>query len=173
MLVTAIRDSLVVLSDSSIVPIPHYGDTAYVILYCVRHTEKEKTGGDYAGLTPEGEARAQRLGKIMANVRLDKACSTNYKRTILTAEAVRKEMALPPPAETYPVAFQDDWLAEKLVSGRGKQYLVVGHQNTIPMLLNRIKGDTTFQNIPDDDHSRFYIAATKGFGQTEILELRY
>lgn len=172
-LLATIRDGQAVLSDSTTVAIPHYGDTAYIIFYCIRHAEKRKDQGNNPSLTPEGEARATRLGKIMAAVHVDRACSTTFKRTVQTAEAIRREMPEPPAAETYPADMQDAWLDGKLKEGGGKQYLVVGHQNTIPQLLNRLKGGTEFQNIPENEFGRFYIAVTKGIGQTEVVELRY
>lgn len=168
----AFRDGQAVLSDSSTVAIPHWGDTAYTIFFCVRHAEKRKDQGDNPDLTPEGEARAERLGNIMKGVRIDKFCTTNYKRTIRTAETVRR-IAGNAAADAYPPANQSAWLENKLSEGHGKHYFIVGHQNTIPQLLNQLKGSTEFQNIPDDDHGRFYIAVTKGIGQTEVLELHY
>ncbi len=173
LLITAIHEGKVMLSDSSTVPIPHYGDTSWIIFYCVRHAEKKKDAGDNPGLTPEGEARAKRLGQILKDVPLDKACSTNFKRTVQTAELARKEMPKPPAAEAFPPDFQDTWLEETLRAGPGKQYLVAGHTNTIPKLLNTLKGSSAFQDIPDDEYDHFYIAVTKGIGQTEVLELHY
>lgn len=173
LLVTAIRDGKAMMSDSSIVQIPHYGDTSYMIFYCVRHAEKKKNAGDDPGLTPEGETRAKRLGKILSGVPLDMACSTNFKRTVQTAELARIEMPKPPSAEAYPPDIQDAWLTETLSDNKGKQYLIVGHSNTIPKLLNYLKGSSEFQDIPDDEYDRFYIAVTKGIGETEILELHY
>lgn len=168
-----VLEGKVVMTDSTFVEIPHYADTAYSVFFCVRHAEKRKDQGDNPELTPEGVARAERLGLILSNQFLDKVFSTNYKRTVQTAEIVRKKALKAPPAETFPPAMQDMWLDETLKKGAGKRYLVVGHQNTIPQLLNRLKDTTEFQNIPDDDHGRFYIAVTKGIGQTEVLELRY
>lgn len=173
LLVTGIHDGKVMLSDSSSVPIPFYGDTSRIIFYCVRHAEKKKDAGDNPGLTPEGEARAKRLGQILKDAPLDKACSTNFKRTVQTAELARKEMTKPPAAEAYPPDFQDTWLEETLQAGYGKQYLIVGHANTIPKLLNSLKGGSAFQDIPDNEYDHFYIAVTKGAGQTEVLELYY
>lgn len=169
----AISDGDAFFSDSTFVRIPHFGDVEYTIFYCVRHAEKRTDQGNNPSLTPEGEARATRLGKIMAQVRLDMACSTTFKRTVQTAEAVRKEMAEPPPAETYPPNMQDAWLDAKLSESKGKRYLVVGHQNTIPQLLNRLKGSEVYPDIPDHEHGLLYVAITKGIGQTEVIELRY
>ena len=168
----AFRDGQAVLSDSTTVAIPHWGDTTYTIFYCVRHAEKRKDQGDNPALTAEGEARAGRLGNILKGVRIDQVSTTNYKRTVQTAEIVRG-IAGNAPAETYPPANQDIWLENKLNEGSGKHYFIVGHQNTVPRLLNQLKGGTEFGDIPEDDHGRFYIAVTKGIGQTEVLEFRY
>jgi phosphohistidine phosphatase SixA len=169
----AITDGKVLTSDSTTLEIPHHSDTAYTIFYCVRHAEKRKDQGDNPDLTPEGAARAERLGVILKNEKLDKVFSTNYKRTVQTAEAVRKQADKIPAGATYPPAMQDAWLEETLKTGSGGHFLVVGHQNTVPKLLNLLQRDSTFQNIPDDDHGRFYIAVTKGIGQSEVIELRY
>ena len=74
----------------------------------------------------------------MSGVKLDLVCSTNLKRAALTAELARKEMTEPPPAEACPPDFQVMWVDEKLSTGTGKQYLIVGHSNTIPHLLNHL-----------------------------------
>ncbi|HRI58313.1 MAG TPA: histidine phosphatase family protein, partial [Saprospiraceae bacterium] len=162
------------MSDSTFIPIPHYSDPAYTIFYCVRHAEKRKDQGDNPELSDEGVDRAKQLSIIMSGEKLDKVFSTNYKRTIQTAETVRKGAGKKPPAAaTYPPAMQDAWLDEALSDSKGKHFLVVGHSNTIPELLNRLTGSATYQNIPDDDYDRFYIAVTKGIGQTEVVELRY
>lgn len=165
-------DGQFVLSDSSRVAIPHWGDTSYMTFFCVRHAEKRKDQGDNPALTPEGEARANRLGAIMKGVKIDLFGTTNYKRTIQTSEIVRT-VAGNGPAEAYPAANQDAWIESKLSEGSGKHYFIVGHQNTIPQLLNQLKGNTEFQNIADDDHGRLFIAVTKGIGQTEVVELRF
>ncbi|MCB0577262.1 MAG: hypothetical protein KDC61_22070, partial [Saprospiraceae bacterium] len=75
--VIAIKGDEILLSDSSTIQIPHFDDTSYIVLYCIRHAEKIKNAGDNPALTPLGEQRASQLGKIMAGVHLDKACSTN------------------------------------------------------------------------------------------------
>jgi broad specificity phosphatase PhoE len=161
------------MSDSTFVAIPHYNDPEYSIFYCVRHAEKRLDQGDNPDLTTEGEARAKQLGIILSSERLDRVFSTSYKRTIQTAETVRRNSEKPAAGSTYPANMQDVWLDELLLAGGGKRYLVVGHQNTIPQLLNRLKGSAEFENIPEDVYDRFYIAVTKGAGQTEVLEFRY
>lgn len=168
----AIRQGQLIFADSSSQPIPHYGDPAYTTFYCVRHAEKVKDGSKDPDLTPEGQARAQRLGKIMDDARLDKVCTTNFKRTIHTGEPVRY-WAGDPAVETFTAAMQDSWLADKLTEDKGKNIFYVGHQNTVPELLNRLLGSERYQQLPDDAFDRFFIAITRGIGQTEVLEFRY
>ena len=168
----SIRNGQLFFSDNSSQPIPHYGDPAYTTFYCVRHAEKVKDGSKDPDLTPEGQARAQKLGKIMDDARLDKVCTTNTKRTIQTGEAVRY-WAGDPAVETFTAAMQDSWLSDKLTEDKGKNIFYVGHQNTVPQLLNYLLGKVQYYNLPEDAFDHFYLAVSKGVGQTEVLEFRY
>ncbi len=165
-------NGVLTLSDSTLMPIPHYGDQDYLIMYLVRHCEKDNAVNDNPPLTAEGVARSERLGRIFDNAVLDKVTSTNTKRTMDTALAV-KRWAGDPPMETFPVAAQNDWLIENLSTGGGKRLLHVGHQNTVPAILNALTQSIRFKNIPDHEFGRFYIAVTKGTGETEVIELKY
>ncbi len=172
LLVAVGPDGTLVFNDSSTHAIPHYGDTAYLVIYAVRHCEKKKDGTDNPDLSAEGLARAERLGKILDNARIDRICTTNTKRTLQTGETV-KRYAADPPIETFPVAAQNDWLVELLQAGGGKRYVYVGHSNTVPSLLNTLLGHQEYDNLPDEEFGRFYVVVTKGIGQTEVLELNY
>ena len=160
-------------ADGSTRPIPHFNDTNYIMLFCVRHAEKVKDGSKDPDLLPEGQERAKRLGRILADVRLDRVCTTTYKRTIQTGEAVKKEAVNNPSIETYPPESQDVWLESVLAGGGGKKYLAVGHQNTVPQLLNRLTGKVEFQNMLEEEFGKLYIAVTRGIGSTEVVEIQY
>ena len=171
-LIAITSDGKIMLADSTVMSIPHYGEQDYLILYLVRHAEKDNANPDNPPLTAEGTARAERLGRIMDNAVLDKVTSTNTKRTMDTALAV-KRWAGDPIMETFPVAAQNDWLLENLSTGGGKRVFHVGHQNTVPAILNELTQSLRFKNIPDIEFGRFYIAVSKGTGQTEVIELKY
>lgn len=161
-----------VFADGSTRSIPHYEDPAYLILYLVRHGEKAQDDSKDPGLAPEGRARAEKLGRVMDNARIDKMAFTNLRRTTQTAQVV-KFFAADPPVETFPPEAHNDWLAQTLDGGAGQKVFYVGHQNTIPLLLNTLCDSKRYKSIPDDAFNRFYIAITKGIGQTEVLELHY
>jgi 2,3-bisphosphoglycerate-dependent phosphoglycerate mutase len=165
-------DGQIMLADGTSMSIPHYGDQNYLILYLVRHAEKDNSNPDNPPLTAEGVARAERLGRIMDNAVLDKVTSTNTRRTMDTALAV-KRWAGDPVMETFPVAAQNDWLIETLSTGGGKRVFHVGHQNTVPAMLNALTGTLHYKSMADYEYGRFYIAITKGTGQTEVIELKY
>ncbi|MEO6040229.1 MAG: phosphoglycerate mutase family protein, partial [Saprospiraceae bacterium] len=170
--ITAIQEGRIQLADGSMRPIPHYGDPAYTIIYALRHCEKVKDGSRDPELSPAGKARAERLGKVMDLARLDRICTTNTKRTVATGAAVQY-WAGGPPTETFPAEAQADWLTETLATSAGKNLFYVGHTNTIPQLLNQLTGKDHYKELPEDEFGRFYIAVTKGPGQTEVLELLY
>lgn len=171
-LITAISDGQLRFADGSSRPIPHYGDSAHVILYCARHCEKAKDGTKDPDLTAEGQARAERLGRILSDAKIDRVCTTPYKRTMQTGEAVQRQTGNPP-FETYPPDAQAVWLESVLAAGGGKQYFVAGHSNTVPQLLNLLVGKIQFQDIADDEFGMLYVAVTAGLGKTEVIECRY
>lgn len=166
------RDGVIQFEDGTSKPIPHYNEADYMVFYLTRHCEKEEGSGDNPVLSAEGRAQAERLGRVMDDALLDMVGSTNTKRTVLTAEAV-KRWAGDPIIETIPVMAQSDWLAEKMTGGAGKRIFYVSHSNTIPTFLNELTKTIHYKNIPENEYRHFYIAVTKGIGQTEVLHFRY
>lgn len=170
---TAIKDGQLYFANGSYKPIPHWGEAGWTHFFCVRHAEKAKDTFNDPGVTAEGAARAERLGRILAEAHLDSVYATPFKRTQLTAEPVVRRGRTPPTVTYFPQK-QAEWIEELLPSLAGKHILVVGHVDSVPALLNQLNGGGfDFDNIPDYDYGRLYIAAVKDFGQAEIMELRY
>lgn len=169
---TGIRDSTVLVEGQMPFVIPHYSDGAYTILFCVRHAEKMLDGSKNPPLTPEGEVRASWLGAILSKTKIDRIGTSNTKRNLQTAEAVKAlvgETAL----EVFAPELVYEWLQDLLINDPGQHVLYVGHSNTIPELLNRLTGGAGYTDIPEDDYSRLYIVATRGLGESEVWEFRY
>lgn len=169
----AVKDGQLHFSDGSSRAIPHWGDPAWTHIFLVRHAEKAKDDPKDPLLTAEGQARAERLGRILADAGLDSVYASPYKRTQLTAEPVVRR-GKTPDAVTYSPDKQDEWALELLENAKGMQLLIVGHQNTVPQLLNQLNGaGFHYENIADADFGRFFVAATQGIGKTTVLEARY
>jgi 2,3-bisphosphoglycerate-dependent phosphoglycerate mutase len=171
--VTAItKDGNVQFSDGTSRPIPHYHDSTAIILYLVRHAEKEKTGDD-PSLTAEGKARAERLAAIFKNAYLSRVITSNKKRTRETVDPIRK--TLDPAIETIPADVIPMVLpAELYQEDRGRKILVAHHSNTVPMWIDFTSGaKAKIPEIKDDDFGRFFIISTRQKGDAEVMDLRY
>jgi 2,3-bisphosphoglycerate-dependent phosphoglycerate mutase len=171
--VTAVtRNGTVQCSDGTERPIPHYNEPEWIIFYFARHCEKDMSTDNNPSLTAEGKARAERLGRIFDDARLDMVGSTNTKRTLETAQSVIY-WAGDPVLENYPTKSHLDWIGEKLMESKGKKIFIAGHSNSIPEALNRLIGVFKYQNLGDTEYDRLFIVATKGIGQSEVLDLKY
>lgn len=168
--VSAIRNGKIFFSDSTAADLPHHLDWEYTTFYIVRYAEKADDGTDDPGLSPAGMQRAERLGNVLQYARLDEIAAPNFKRTLKTAEPLQKKAGLH--VLSFPNAGQEAWLTSSAAQ-KGKRFLYIGHQNTVPFILNKLTGKTTYQNIPDDTYDRLYIAFCKGLGETEVLEFSY
>lgn len=171
--VQSVDKGVIQFADGAKTNIPHWNDPTWTHLFFVRHAEKDRSIAVDPPLTALGQARAERLGRILSTVGLTSVCATDFLRTNQTAEpSVRR-------ANTGPVVYyvakeQNEWLDSFLVENRGKKCLIVGHQDNIPMFLNHLQGDDfVFDYIQDFEFGHFYVVATKGVGQSEILEFRY
>jgi 2,3-bisphosphoglycerate-dependent phosphoglycerate mutase len=170
--IRAIKGNQILLADGTTQAIPHYDDPGYLIVYAARHCEKASDGTDNPSLTPEGAARAKRLGVVFDDARLDVIASTTYRRAMQTAEAVRLAAGDPVMA-TFTPQVQESWLAETVQEGAGKKILYIGHQNTVPAMLNHLLQKMAFPDIPSDEFGLLFVAATKGYGKTEVMLFRY
>lgn len=169
----SVKNGALHFNDGSSRQIPHWDEAEWTTLFLVRHAEKAKDDPKDPMLTAEGSARAERLGRIMAEAGLDSVYASPYRRTQLTAEPVQRR-GKTPPTVTYEPNEQSKWVPELLTNSKGKKLLIVGHQNTVPQMLNQLMGGGfNYDNIPDADYGRFFVVSTSGIGKTEIIEIRY
>lgn len=141
--------AFVVACFSASVPAIAFGD-----IYLVRHAEKEY--GDNPPLSPVGRERAEALAKRLANTGLERIFSTDYERTLKTAEPAARQRGLI--IEKYdPRALEA--FAEKIkeiaADMRGS-ILVVGHSNTTPQLAEMITGQAQTP-LEEHQYDRLYV----------------
>jgi len=128
--------------------------------YFVRHAEKDRS--DKTNKNPElteiGLHRANYWRDVLANVKFDMVFSTNYNRTIQTAQPTADksnlEITFYDPRDMYNEEFQ------KIT--KGKNVLVVGHSNTTSVFANKIIGEEKYPEIEDNNNSNLYIVTLKG-----------
>lgn len=141
--------ALVISAVAFTLPAGAFGD-----IYLVRHAEKEY--GDNPPLSPKGRDRADALAKRMSNTGLEKIYSTNYERTLKTAEpAARQRGLIVNQYDPRALGAFAEALKEEAGEMRGA-ILVVGHSNTTPQLVGLISGK---EQTPLEEHhyNRLYV----------------
>ena len=122
-------------------------------VYVVRHAEK--ASGSAPGLTPQGRARAEFYVEFFRAVDVAAVYATPTRRTQDTATplATAKGLAVTnyPNGPTFAT-----FGPELLAAHAGETIVVVGHGNTVPLLVNALSGETAYTDIPHDEYRRVY-----------------
>ncbi len=133
----------------------------------VRHAEKADQTSQDPELSAEGKQRSERLLKAIKKYKPGAVYSTNFKRTRDTGSpmAVRRHLQI----KTYDARKPTD-LIDEMMKSRTKRFLVVGHSNTIPGLVNLIGKKELFKNLDDAEYGTIWIMRLKD-GQLRKIEI--
>ncbi|KIG17510.1 hypothetical protein DB30_03211 [Enhygromyxa salina] len=148
-------------------------EPADVTIYVVRHAEKQQLPEDAPEaarkdppLSREGQLRAMGLTEDVPVRDIDAVYVTKTKRSKDTASAVvalnSVELITYPPQDT-------DGLVERLRRRHGQQVLVVGHSNTIPLLLKGL-GVPEAVEIDEAQYGDMWVVTLHG--ETATVETR-
>ncbi len=137
------------------------------VVYLVRHAEKLDDSAD-PPLTEAGVERARLLQRTLVDAGITRVLSSDYQRTRDTASPLAERLGLE--VEIYDPRALDD-LAERIRSEPGR-YLVSGHSNTTPALVERLGGDPGEPIREADEYDRLYVLSVGPEGTTTVL-LRY
>ncbi|MCB0652749.1 MAG: histidine phosphatase family protein [Saprospiraceae bacterium] len=136
----------------------------------VRHAEKILEIKD-PGLTGEGIRRAEELAYWLKNVPVDAIYSTQFARTMQTAQptatAKGLEIQLYDPGD--PEALADELFS----SYKGKTILVVGHSNTTPALANILIGSIALSDFDESIYDNILMVTAFEKGKAKLLRLKY
>lgn len=135
-------------------------------IYLVRHAEKTGPSGDVE-LSDAGKKRAECLARTLSDAGLAAIYTTEFKRTQATAEPAASKSGVTP---TVVPGADTKQLVAALIKESGKNVLVVGHSNTIPMIIEALgAGKVT---IKDEEYDHLYIVTLVN-GQASLASLRY
>ena len=139
-----------------------------------RHADKAVSGGEDPPLSEQGRQRAQALADFLADVdvvaSVDAVFASQYKRTQQTAAPLAERLEL-----AVNIADADDiegTAAAILSDHKGQIVLVVGHRNTIPLLIEEFHGSKQVQ-IGENDYDDLYVVTVPWFGKVKTLVFRY
>ncbi len=129
------------------------------VIYLVRHAEKEK--GSNPSLTQGGIKRAAALAEFLKDKNVNAVFSTNYKRTIETAEPTAKQAGI----EVDKYDPRNLPLMKEKLSLKEGATLVVGHSNTTPRLFNLLTG-LNHADLDEHQYDHVYIVTVGVEGKT-------
>lgn len=143
--------------------------SAQEAIYIVRHAERADQSAD-SGLSTKGVGRAYRLRDMLHDAGITRIFTTEFKRTIETAQPLASEHHLTP----QPIAASDiDGLVSKVTGvGPRDRVLVVGHSNTVPALLNALHVDPPI-SIAEDAYDDLFIVVPQRDGRPVLLRLKF
>jgi broad specificity phosphatase PhoE len=130
--------------------------------FIVRHAEKEGSGTMMLSdppLTVEGEKQAVDLKNFLQGKSIKSIYSTNYARTIATAEPTRKLFGVN--LKIYDPRKADQLIEELKKIGDGN-VLVVGHSNTVDDVVNGLTGESKMKDLEDSEYGNVFIVKKKG-----------
>ncbi|HLO79934.1 MAG TPA: histidine phosphatase family protein [Chitinophagaceae bacterium] len=131
-------------------------------VYFVRHAEKNMI--DPSSKDPElsgdGVKRTQDLVKFLRKEKIAAVFSTNYKRTIQTADPVAKK------ANKEVIIYDAGKIAELVhkvtTEYKGKTVLIVGHSNTVLPMVKAFGGSTNLIEIKDYEYNYLFRVVIDG-----------
>lgn len=144
-------------------------DTSTIFIL-VRHAETTGTGSD-PNLSTAGQERANELSRTLENVPLNAVFSTNFNRTMQTAEPTANDQMLT--IENYDPSHLDAFVDTNLSRYRNGIILVTGHSNTTPSLLNILVGKSTYPDFPETEYDNLFIVTAYKKGSAVVTHLKY
>lgn len=141
----------------------------------VRHAEKAATPADDPGLSAAGRERVAELTRQLVDADvvagIDAIYATPYRRTQETARPVADALDLP--INTYDASDTEEVLETILKRHKGKIILVVGHSNTLPVLIANLGASKKVPPIAEDEYDNLYLISIPWFGKTKTIRLRF
>lgn len=141
------------------------------IIFLVRHGEKVSNAPD-AVLSPAGLERAQCLARTLRDSGIASIYVTDVKRTQQTAQPLANALHVKPTVVPNPGAKQNASTVVEQLSHREKHNaLVVGHQDTLPLIIEELGGG----KIPMDQvqYDSMIVLVPRGPHSASVAMLHY
>ena len=136
----------------------------FVVL--VRHAEPA-TGGTDPGLSQGGARRATRLAKMLADAGITDIFTSDLRRTRETAQPLASLSSITPV-----VIASNPAAAAAQIRAAGKRVLVVGHTNTVPLIIKALGGPPDVV-IKPKEFNRLLVLHLPAQGADSLLTMRY
>jgi phosphohistidine phosphatase SixA len=141
-------------------------------VYLVRHGEKFSDTDPDPNLSARGRARAESLAVQLRDSGVNMIITSHLKRTIQTAAPLADLRHIRPrviPIEPS-VDFHVKRIADEILKHPGATILVVGHNNTVSKILEKISGEQIGDLCTDEYSNLIIVSLSKGKPAKTLLE---
>ncbi|HEX8139041.1 MAG TPA: phosphoglycerate mutase family protein [Pyrinomonadaceae bacterium] len=145
-----------------------YSPVTTVVL--VRHAEKGATPPDNPELSDAGRKRAQALAHILEGANVKALYATEFARTQQTVAPLAAQLSIP--VTPINAGDADALVKDILANHRGETVLVAGHSNTVPVIIEKLRGGQV-QPISDAEYDKLFVVTVYRFGRAKVVQLRY
>lgn len=139
-------------------------------VFIIRHAEKGDDGSKDPPLSGQGKIRAAALAKTLSKIPVHGIYSTPYKRTRETVEVISAQSGVA--IENYN-PMDVEAIQSLVLSQKGKTLVLVGHSNTVPLILNKFTQSTVYKNLPENEFDNIWLLLLKGAKLVELIHLTY
>lgn len=141
----------------------------------VRYADRAAGDGENPGLSPAGQARAEELARVLADVDVvagvDAIFASQYRYTQETADPLARRLRLP--VQVVDVTDVKGLLRKLLRDYKGKVVLVVTHTEPLPVLIRELHGSKKVPAMAPDEYDNLYVVSIPWYGKVKTLRLRY
>ena len=146
----------------------------------VRHAEK-MTDVENPPLSEAGRKRAAELARqlldadVVPGKGVDAVYATPFVRTEETARPVADALGLQvlPYEATDDTDRSEEIMDEIVRSHKGRIILVVGHSDTVPVMIGAMGASKNVPYIDENEYDNMYIVSIPWFGKTKTIRVRY
>jgi len=135
-------------------------------IFLVRHAEYDLSTGH---LTPEGQARADELVEVLSDVDLKAIYVSQIIRTQETAQPIATAMSL-----QWVIESDLELLVAKIKQDHaGEEVLIVGHSDTVPLIIDILVGDSVEYSIVPNEFYHLFTVTISESGEWWAVDAHY
>ncbi len=142
---------------------------AQQVVFLVRHTERQDNSTD-SPLSAAGRARAAKLADLLRDAGITTIYVTQFQRTADTARPLAERVKL----QMQPMTAADTGaiVARVRAAGPTARVLVVGHGDTLPVILKELEYPEPV-TLGNDDFDNLFVLVPRGTQPPVGIRLRY
>jgi len=169
------RNQIIVLYTAIAIGLAWFFESqATTTIIFFRHAEQTSHDEVDPPLSEAGQRRVAELTRQLVDADvvagIDAIYSTPYIRSLETVRPLADQLDLP--INSYAADDTEEILDTILKNHKGKIILVIGHSNTLPVLIANLGASKKVPAIAQNEFDNIYVISIPWFGKTKTIRLR-